>query len=103
MQLLVPCNFDAAYFCTPDSLRPSAVAKATAAELLTEAGLALQPELMIQLHNDAKDDDDNNSNSNKNKPSSWQTTLAIIWKHLEQQQQQQQPQQGDRILTWRRI
>ena len=65
------CHFGAVYFCTPDSSRPSAVAQATATQLLTEAGITVQSELQEQ----------------QQKPS-WPSTLASLWKHLERQPQE---------------
>lgn len=70
--LLQSANFHAVYFCTPDSTRPSAIAKASAVELLTQANITIQPDLLVS-----------SDPENIDTTTSWLWTLASIWKHLE--------------------
>ena len=70
LELLLPTNFKAVYFCRSDAARPSAVARATAAELLTRAGKTVHPDLLYEEEPAAAS-------------TTWQTTLAGVWRHLE--------------------
>ena len=63
--------FDQIYFCRADSERPSALKKASAQELLVEAGI-----LKAAPANDGGDGEEESSSS------SWQDTLANVWMAL---------------------
>jgi folylpolyglutamate synthase len=67
LQLLLPLRFDTVIFCRADSEKPSAVAKKSAAELLEEAGIDPCSYLLPYTTDET----------------TWQQTLATIWKHLE--------------------
>jgi len=67
--LLLQINFRAVYFCRSDAARPSAVAPATAAQLLAAAGKQVRPELLDAVAEETA--------------ATWQTTLAGVWRHLE--------------------
>lgn len=63
--------FDQIYFCRADSERPSALKKASAQELLVEAGI-----LKAAPANDGGEGEEESSSS------SWQDTLANVWMAL---------------------
>ena len=64
--------FDQIYFCRADSERPSALKKASAPELLVEAGI-----LKAAAAKDGSEEGEGESS-----PSSWQDTLANVWMAL---------------------
>jgi folylpolyglutamate synthase/dihydrofolate synthase len=84
--LLKKCDLGAAYFVLPDSSRPSPVVPATATQLLTEAGIAVQSELLPEQEQQVDSKDDNDNGRRPSSSSSWPLTLASLWKHLERQQ-----------------
>lgn len=84
-----PLSFHGVYFCRADSERPSAVAKASAFDLLASAGKssssAKQFEVLSSINETPCPDDDNNwtETTTQTTTTTWQDTLLAIWKHLE--------------------
>jgi folylpolyglutamate synthase len=70
LKLLVPMGFRSVYFCRPDSERPSAIRRSSAAELL------LSEQHSASTFNGIIKDEGVDSTP-------WQDTLADIWKQLE--------------------
>ena len=77
LQQLIRCDFDLVIFARSDVERPSAITKQTAKELLNEAGLILRQDVVADVLTKADGTID--------EPTTWQATLAIVWKHLEKE------------------
>jgi folylpolyglutamate synthase len=71
LELLMPARFECVYLCRADSERPSAVPKKSAKELLQDAGKSVE-ELQ-------------DTESSESPSTSWQKTLAVVWKQLEKE------------------
>ncbi|OEU23251.1 Mur ligase [Fragilariopsis cylindrus CCMP1102] len=76
-------GFSRVYFAQSDTSRPSPIAKASAESLLKERGITIREELLADEGKKTDDDSEGEIEGKMNtKTTTWQETLAIIWKHL---------------------
>ncbi|OEU10331.1 hypothetical protein FRACYDRAFT_247318 [Fragilariopsis cylindrus CCMP1102] len=78
-------GFSRVYFAQSDTSRPSPIAKASAESFLKERGITIREELLSDEGKKTDDDSEGEIEgkmNTKTTTTTWQETLAIIWKHL---------------------
>jgi len=80
LELLSTIRFSAVYFAKSDSSRPSAISKASAQSLLKERGIPIRDELVASYLE--KESSPLRLEKGEETATTWQETLAIIWRHL---------------------